>query len=365
MPIVDADIHAQLPGIHALLPYLAEYWQETVLDMAPPTVVASSEARIAWFDIPSRVTYPPGLPTSAVSEKAPRAGETVKGMLEAMREHVLTAWNVEYAIVRCAYFVDQYHNGYLAAALAAALNDWLVSELLEVEPRLRGSMLVASTNVESAVAEIERVGNRREIVEVLLPVRSALPYGHRNYHPIFQAAERLQLPIGLHFGGWPGNPPTAVGWPSYYIEEYAGRAQVFQAQLLSIIAEGIFDRFPGTRIALVEGGFSWLPPLLWRFDKDWRGLRREVPWLKRPPSEYVKEHVKLTSQPDDGPGDPTFLGRLMDQLGSDELFMFASDFPHWHFDRPSEAIPAGLDEVTLVKFMAKNSREFYRIEPSR
>ena len=45
------------------------------------------------------------------------------------------------------------------------------------------------------------------------------------------------------------------------------------------------------------------PALLWRLDAYWKALRSEVPWVKRPPSEYVREHVRLASQPIERPDD--------------------------------------------------------------
>ena len=71
-------------------------------------------------------------------------------------------------------------------------------------------------------------------------------------------------------------------------------AQVFQTQVLNLVVEGVFDRFPNLRMALIEGGWTWLPSLMWRIDKDWKGLRREVPWNTRVPSEYIRERIRLS-----------------------------------------------------------------------
>ena len=88
--------------------------------------------------------------------------------------------------------------------------------------------------------------------------------------------------------GAPGLPPTSVGWPSTYLEEYVGMSQVFQAQVLSLVSEGVFDQFPDLRVALIETGVTWMPSLMWRFDKEWRGLRSLTPWVKQPPSAYIR-----------------------------------------------------------------------------
>jgi predicted TIM-barrel fold metal-dependent hydrolase len=245
--------------------------------------------------------------------------------------------------------------------MAAAVNDWLIAEWLEKEPRLRASLVVPTHVPEMAAREIDRVGGHPGFVQVLLPVRSEAPYGNRRYLPIFEAAVRNNLVVSLQFGGSPGNPPTGSGWPSYYIEEYVGMAQVFQTQVLSLIVEGVFDRFPELRLALVESGWTWLPSLMWRIDKDWKGLRREVPWNTQVPSAYIRERMRVSLQPMDGPDDPAKLLQMIDQLGSDDLLMFSTDYPHWHFDEPAQALPAGLRPTLRSKILRDNARAFYQL----
>ncbi|MGH7911638.1 MAG: amidohydrolase family protein, partial [Candidatus Dormibacteraceae bacterium] len=200
-------------------------------------------------------------------------------------------------------------------------------------------------------------------VQVLLPVRSRMPYGNRLYRPIWEAAARHQLAVGLHFGGAPGNPPTGSGWPSYHLEEYAGMAQIFQTQLLSLVAEGVFDRWSETRVACVESGFTWLPAFFWRLDKEWKGLRRDVPWVRRPPSEYLREHVRFTTQPLDAPPEADGLRRLIEDSDLGPLLLFATDYPHWHFDDLAEAVPATFSDGLRERVLSRNPKNFYRLTP--
>ena len=61
-------------------------------------------------------------------------------------------------------------------------------------------------------------------------------------------------------------------------------SQTFEDQLLSLIHEGVFE-VPSLRVVLIESGVTWLPGFIWRAIKTWRGVRAEVPWVKRSPAE--------------------------------------------------------------------------------
>jgi predicted TIM-barrel fold metal-dependent hydrolase len=340
-PVIDCDIHAAAPPVEALMPYLSEHWREYI--------------RTSAFKGAVDTAYPPHAPTTSRSETP------VPTSVDVVREQVLDPWATEIGILNCSYAVDSLHNPDTAAAMAGAVNDWLVAEWLAPEPRLRASLVVPTRVPEMGAAEIDRLGDHPGFVQVLLPVRSEAPYGNRRYLPIFEAAVRHNLVVSLQFGGAPGNPPTGSGWPSYYIEEYVGMAQVFQSQLLNLIVEGVFDRFPTLRVALVEGGWTWLPSLMWRIDKDWKGLRREVPWNTQPPSAYIRERVRLTLQPMDAAPDPLHQRQMVDALGSDELLMFSTDYPHWHFAEPEQALPSGLTDNVKHKILRDNARAFYQL----
>ena len=151
---------------------------------------------------------------------------------------------------------------------------------------------------------------------------------------------------------------SGSGWPSYFIEDYAAQAAGFHTQLGSLICEGVFVKYPKLKVVLIESGISWLPPYLWRLAKSWRGVRQEVPWLDRSPEEFVRDHVRLTLHPFDAPPDAAHIGRIMDQLQSDQMLLFATDFPHWQFDG-DDLLPAGIPAPLRGKILIDNALATY------
>ncbi len=345
---IDCDIHPAVPALSALLPYLDDHWREAVVQRG--------------LDELRTIAYPPNAPLSARPDwrhgSDSHSGAVAGGGLADLRAQALDPFDAQIAICNCLYGVPMLFSEDMAAGLARAVNDWIAREWLDREPRLRASIVVSPQNPEFAVDEIERCATDRRFVQVLLPVSDELPPGRRAHWPIYAAAARNGLPVGFHAGTAYKHPPTSVGWPSLVTEEYVGQAQAFQGALTSLVCEGVFAKFPDLRVVLLESGVTWLPAHLWRLTKFWRGLRMEVPWVDRPPTEIVRDHVRLTAQPFDGPTNSAQLSRVLEQLGSDALLLFATDYPHWHFDG-ADALPAGLSPELARKIMVDNPLATY------
>jgi hypothetical protein len=111
---------------------------------------------------------------------------------------------------------------------------------------------------------------------------------------------------------------------------------------------------------MIEAGFGWAPSLAWRLDKSWERLRSEVPHVKRPPSEYIRDHIWWTTQPMEDPERREHLFELIDWIGWDKL-LFATDYPHWDFDDPSRVLPPGVSEPSREAFYLGNAKALYGI----
>jgi uncharacterized protein len=343
---IDCDLHPAMPPTPVLLPYLDDYWRDQIVNrhIDKYTFVLTS--------------YPPNSPLSARPDWRSADGAP-GGDLDMIRRHALAPFGTRLAICNMLHGAVALFNEDMAAALCRAVNDWVARELLDREPRLRASILVPLHNPQLAVAEIERVAADRRFVQVLVFAMGEMLLGRRLYWPIYAAAERLALPIGIHAGSTYHHAPTASGWPSHRVEDYVAQSAAFEAQLLSLLTEGAFHKFPGLKIVLLESGFTWLPHLMWRSNKTWRGVRPEVPWIDRPPAEIIRERVRVTLQPVDAPGgEPQVLARTLEHMGSDRMLLFATDYPHWHFDG-TDVLPDGLAEETIRRIAVDNVLDTY------
>jgi uncharacterized protein len=334
---IDCDVHPTVTDIRQLLPHLDTYWRDSVEERGVLSLESSS--------------YPPNAPISARPDfRGPNGYAATE--VSALSAQVFDRWQSSLAICNCLYGVQLVYNEDMAAAFARALNDWIAAEWLDRDPRLRASIVVPMQNVEMAVAEIERCARDRRFVQVLVLAMQETPLGRRHFWPIYAAAERLGLPLGIHAGSNYRNPVTSLGWPSFYVEDYTSQAQGFQGQVTSLICEGVFAKYPKLKVVLIESGVTWLPGFLWRFSKFWRGARTEVPWVDRSPAEIVRDNFRLTIQPFDGPPNREDVERVIEHLRSDEMLLFSSDFPHWQFDGDDampHGIPAGLKRKILVE----------------
>ena len=349
---IDCDLHPPTPTMAQLMPYLDEYWRDQIANRAID--------RISF----AMTSYPPNAPISTRADW--REVKDGQGDLDRVRAQVLDAFDLSLGIANVIHGCVALHNDDMSAAICRAVNDWLRAEWLDREPRLRGSILVPQQDPAQAVAEIERLAPDKRFVQVLLLVMGEKLLGRREFFPIYEAAERHGLAIAVHAGSTYRYAPTIVGWPSYQFEDYVAQAQAFANQTVSLITEGVFHRYRGLKVVMLESGVSWLPTTMWRTDKTWRGARPETPWVDRWPSDIVREHLRFTIQPFDAP-DAAAVAQTVDRIGSDEILLFASDYPHWQFEG-EEVVPDGLPPQSLKKILIENARATYprltqRVDP--
>jgi uncharacterized protein len=344
-PMIDCDVHAHVASLDVILGYVDPMWREYMVER-------HVEMPGSWITV-----YPPEAPSSVRPEWR-QAPEPPGSTHVILREQALDRWNVQHAIVNCYAGLDSMRHPDFASAIATAINDWLIDQWLDRDDRLRASIVVPIHTTADAVKEIERVGSHPGFVQVLMPVRAPQPYGRRNWHPLFDAITSYDLVFGLHWGGTCDGAPTPCGWPAWFVEEQVGEQQVFMAQLTSMLAEGLFLQFPNLRVAFLESGFAWVPSLLWRIDKDWKGLRRTVPWMHELPSETVRRHVRFATAPVNA-GPPAMFADIIEWL-SPHLLMYSSDYPHHHNDDLGTLLRA-IPEADRAGVMAGHARAWYRL----
>ena len=85
----------------------------------------------------------------------------------------------------------------------------------------------------------------------------------------------------------------------------------------------IGERFPGLRVAFLEGNCSWAPFWIWRMDEHWEHREQMVKErLPLRPSEYFKRQCYVSIEADEEPGK-----YALDWLGDDNV-VFSTDYPH-------------------------------------
>jgi len=346
--LFDVDVHTSFRRASDLAPYLPERYRRRFLEAGVGDSPATfySTAGGMREDAAAPDGSPPGTNAAFVAEQ------------------LLDPYDIEYAL--CS------GNGILglgtipdadyAAALARAHNDWTINDWLPKDPRFLGAVVIAQQEPLQAAAEIERVGANPRMAEVIMSSGNAAPFGQRRYDPMYRAAEALGLPVAIHPGTEGRSittPPTSAGYPARRLEWHTNLEMNYMAHAVSFICEGVFVKFPNLHVVLLEGGVSWVAPLLWRLDRDWKLFRSEVPHLAERPSDYFYRNIRLSSQPIEEPPDVQQLIDAWSLVRADEIVLFSSDYPHWDSDDPFAAIPKQFPESWRKRIYRDNARALF------
>lgn len=336
---IDTDVHNDLPSYRALKPFLARTWHPWIEDGAP------------GFAVRAYANTGSGVMDDAVREE----DDLAAGDPDWVIQQLLVKYRIDIGVMTGTMTqISVQHDPRFCAALVSAYNDWLLETWVRPHPCFKGSINVAPQDPAAAVREIHRLGDDPGMVQVLMASAARVPYGQKQYWPIYQAALEHDLPVAIHVGSegtGTANPPTSVGYPSTYLEFHTDHSQTMMAHCVSVVSEGLFEEFPDLRFGFIEGGICWAPYVMWRLDRMYPALKTEVPHLRRLPSEYILGNCYFSTQPIEEPDDRQQLVQMFEMLHADRTVIFASDYPHWDFDNPLTALsflPARLKRRIMV-----------------
>ncbi|MBI4185970.1 MAG: amidohydrolase [Chloroflexi bacterium] len=214
-----------------------------------------------------------------------------------------------------------------SAVVARKTNDAFYQVTKKYPDRFIGLATLAPQEPKRAADELERAVKELGFkgANINSNIRGAY-LDDQKYWPIFEKAEKLDVPIYLH--------PTMLS--SSTLKPYtsygailAGPSLGFAAEtalhVMRLICSGIFDKYPGLNIILGHLG-EGLPFWLNRIDLGW--LKPPSPGEAKPicvrkPSDYIKSNFFVTTS-----GmffEPAFLCAYL-ALGADRI-MFAVDYP--------------------------------------
>jgi predicted TIM-barrel fold metal-dependent hydrolase len=337
---VDCDVHPIFANAWTdeLSPYMSREWGMRLLGGGSITKSDGVERNLASFQLQlPRSMYPARLPS--LREDLMQDGVVPCTNSADSAAYLLDGCEIDRAVLQPqgSLSLGDIPNPDASAILASATNDWLAEKWLSQDPRWRGTIVVSVHEPVRAAAEIRRCAPNKRFVGVQMPLSNTL-LGHPNFSPVYEAAQEFGLPIVLHpnnaSGQYAMSAPFAGGVPHYLLELKANVSSIYSAQVASLVANGMFQRFPKLKAIFTEVGYAWVPDLMWKMDAFWRTARDDTPWLDRSPSEIITQHCRFTTQPFVEPSKHKYIAQILEMFNADRTLMFATDYPHWNSEEP-------------------------------
>jgi predicted TIM-barrel fold metal-dependent hydrolase len=263
---------------------------------------------------------------------------------------------------------DMWYDGIdpeMQAALCRAYNRW-GQEMRETSGgRVLTSGPIPLGDVGRAVEEIqyayEELGIRAFWTRPNFMNRRNL--GDRYYDPIYELLQELDVAFATHeFMGLNANTEgvdrfnTFTEWHTVVHQHEAMNA------MLSMIVQGVYERFPKLRCAYMEAGCGWVPSWLHRIDEQLEMAgAKEFPELTMTATDYWKRNCWTSTECEE-----KYVTDVIRWLG-DERIVYESDFPHPDSKYPHstqtflDLIPDQLSDESKRKILWDNAIDLYQL----
>jgi predicted TIM-barrel fold metal-dependent hydrolase len=220
-----------------------------------------------------------------------------------------------------------------AVGAARAYNDWLAQTYLRRDPRFKGIAILPMHDPEAALEELQRAYTELGLSGVLFPATGVhLNLGAKHLWPLYAEASRLGCPVVVHGGGhWD------LGLDTMNVSTAAnaiGHPMSLMIAMAEMLFNNLFERFPGLRVAYLEGGLLWFLMALERFSGSYESSTPVNPrgeLLQLTKGQTVADYIRTLVQAgrlvvgiEGGESDLPYAVKV----AGAQAFMFSSDYPH-------------------------------------
>ena len=247
-----------------------------------------------------------------------------------------------------------------APAIAVRVNDRLAAAVKVRPDRFAAFAALPTCDPVASANELERTVTKHGFKGAMIHgLTGGLFLDDKQFWPIFERAEKLDVPIYLH----PSIPHPAVTEAYYkdYVQDFPmviraawGFTVETATQAIRMVLSGVFDKYPNLKIIIGHLGET-LPFLVWRVD---HALAR--PGAAKPMSfrEIFCGHFYITTSGNFS--NPALLCCVM-EMGIDRI-LFAVDWP-FVANKPAvqwmETVP--LCDEDRIKILSGNAQKLFRL----
>jgi predicted TIM-barrel fold metal-dependent hydrolase len=252
-------------------------------------------------------------------------------------------------------------------AMTSACNTWTWSIYADHLDRFKPMAMIQTSDLDLAIGEIERcakLGFPGFNIPAIPWLKESAPYNAPRYEPLWAALQATGLPVCIHVATGK-DPRGASGNGGAILNFVIGAGSQVVEPMATLLAAGVFERYPKLKVGTIEGGIGWVPWLLESMDDIYRKHHMWVrPYLKRPPSEYYRTNCFATFQEDHSGL------HLMKRLGMLDNVVWGNDYPHMEGSWPhsTEALErqlGELDETERAQVIGLNACRIFGFDPKR
>jgi predicted TIM-barrel fold metal-dependent hydrolase len=300
---------------------------------------------------------PPGRALQAARRASP-GSQTLTNVKERLEDLDKESIDVQFLYPSFLLHVNAWPDGVLAMGVCRAYNRWLAEVCKKAPDRLKSVGVVSLQDPQGAAKELPRIKELGMAAVMINGTVGAKRLDHRNHDLFFAEADRLRIPIAVHFSLQ--FPVVDQLFDHHFPNRVLAGIVPIMAGFTSVLCSGLLDRYKNLKFAFLEGGISWIPAHVERMDDHFENPRyRAKDLISHPPSAYLKSgRIFFGCEGNEG-----FLGRVIEALGAD-LFIYSSDYPHADRTEGTARYLSNredLSSATRKKLLEDNARRFYEM----